>query len=366
MSDASHAPGSLTPPAPLPPPSSPPPPPPGYAAPQVIVQQPRQRGWLNKLLSGLLIASLLLNLYLGFIVASLFSGTDEKVLEVGTSGTQRVVVLPIRGAIDDDMSRFVDRNMRRLILEAPGALVLRVESGGGGVTASDQIWKMVDRFKAEHPDVPVVASFGGVAASGGYYVAAGADRIYCEPTGMTGSIGVIAQIPTLETAMDKLGVDWVTVVADGSPDKDVANNLFRTWQAADVEKLKDLTGHAYDRFTEVVAAGRGERIPTGTLPEVADGDVYDARAALSNGLVDEIGYLADAVAFAAAEAGLGENPRVTEVTPRVPGLLGLLQGTSRVAGLVDADTPLPGSPEHLRKALDELRGVRLEYRAVVQ
>ena len=153
--------------------------------------------------------------------------------------------------------------------------------------------------------MPVIASFGGVAASGGYYVAAGTDRIFIEPTGFTGSIGVIAQVPTLQEAMSKLGVEWVTLVADGSPKKDNANNLYRDWTEADREVLSRLIDDAYRRFTEVVVAGR-PGLTEANVGAVADGSVYTGEAAVANGLVDAVGYLDDAVDSLAEELGVDD------------------------------------------------------------
>ena len=200
-------------------------------------------GWFGKVAASLavslLLFSLALNLYFAGLVYTLTAGPRETVIREGGARRQAR-----GGAADrrDDRRRrawFATDALRRIERpdRMPAAVVLRVDSGGGGVTASDQIWHAIERFQERHPDVPVVASFGGVAASGGYYVAAGTDRIFIEPTGFTGSIGVIAQVPTLQDAMQKLGVDWVTVVADGSPNKDNANNLYRDWTDADREVL---------------------------------------------------------------------------------------------------------------------------------
>src|SRR5690606_2688533 len=108
----------------------------------------------------------------------------------------------------------------------PKALILRIDSGGGTVGASDRIWNELARFRQE-TEIPIVASFGSIAASGGYYIAAGADHIIAEPTCITGSIGVMANVMTFDRLLDKVGVTPEVLVAQGSPEKDVANNVFR-------------------------------------------------------------------------------------------------------------------------------------------
>ena len=271
----------------------PPPPPPGYL-PAGYPAPPRGRGVLAKvgtsLVASLLIVSLLLNLYLGFIVYSVTAGAGEAVYREGDGGDRRVVIVPIEGGIDDEMQLFVRKAFKSLHENPPAAVVLRVNSGGGGVTPSDQIWHTITRFRQNHPEVKMVASFGGIAASGGYYVATPADDIVCEQTGITGSIGVIAQFPTLEDLARMLGVDVNTVVAEGSPDKAIANNLFEDWRndqgeltetgEESRELIKNLLNSAYERFVHVVDEGR-PNLSDAEVREIAKGGVYTAAEAVA-------------------------------------------------------------------------------------
>lgn len=332
----------------------------------------RSGGWVGKVLGSLVVSlllfSLALNVYLAVLVYTLTAGPRETVIREGAGvAAKRVVVLPLTGAIDADAAWFATDALRKLgrVDRLPAAVVLRVDSGGGGVTASDQIWHAVEGFRERHPEVPVIASFGGVAASGGYYVAAGAERIFIEPTGFTGSIGVIAQVPTLGGAMEKLGVDWVTLVADGSPRKDRANNLYRDWTAADREVLETLINAAYDRFTEVVVRGRAG-LTEQNVGSVADGSVYTAPVAVENGLVDEVGYLDDAVDSLAPRLGVNDpaDLRVVVLERGGGGLLGLL-GADRGDPLAEPPVALGAggqvSVAGVRRVLDSLGGVRLLY-----
>ncbi|MEM1208750.1 MAG: signal peptide peptidase SppA [Planctomycetota bacterium] len=340
--------------------ATPPPPPPGYYPPPPA---PERKGGLGgvvlrvglSVLFSLFILSIIANVYQAVLIAGLTTGLQEETFVEGDAAAGRVVVLPIEGAIDDSMARYVRKAVDHLLADPPAAVVLRVVSGGGGVTASDQIWHELNRLATEpESPIPVVASFGSVAASGGYYVAANADEIVCERTGITGSIGVIAQVPNLTGLFDKVGVEMITVTAEGSDEKDLANNPFRTWTPADEAVVQDLVDTMYDQFVEVVAQGRGfdEQEAAG----VATGAIYTAGEALDAGLIDSIGYLDDAIAAARTRGNLPADARVTRVKQPGAGLLGLLGARAAVGG-----SPLTWSPEVARGWLDDFGQVRLAY-----
>ncbi|MEM9419018.1 MAG: S49 family peptidase [Planctomycetota bacterium] len=350
--------------------SSPPPPPPGYLPP-AYPAPPAQKGVVTKVLTSvvatLFIFSILANIYLVFIVFSLTAGASEAEYRAGTS-EDRVVIVPVEGGIDGEMEDYVTASFKALKKAPPAAIVLRIDSGGGGVTASDQIWHTISQFKADHPDTKIVASFGGVAASGGYYIATPADYIFCEQTGITGSIGVMAQIPALEDMIGIIGVEMNTLVADGSDRKAVANNLFQNWtnengelnQAGEMnqEVLKNLLNSAWDRFVEVVDEGR-DTLDLDQVRELASGDIYTASEALDNQLIDEIGYLDDAVDKAISMAGLSaDDTRVTVVRKSSGGLLGLLGASASRDGIDVTDL----SAEGVRTWMQDLGEVRLSYR----
>ncbi|MEO0587048.1 MAG: S49 family peptidase, partial [Planctomycetota bacterium] len=207
-----------TPPSPQPPidptgVATPPPPPPGYY-PAPPAAAPAKGGLGSvflrvgvSVLLSLFLLSVVANVYQGVLIASLTTGLQEA-RYAGTDSSQgRVVILPVEGVIDATMADYVRDAVDSLLADPPKAVILRVESGGGGVTASDQIWHELARLETEaDTPIPVVASFGGIAASGGYYIAADADHIMLERTGITGSIGVIAQVPTVAGLLDKVGV----------------------------------------------------------------------------------------------------------------------------------------------------------------
>ncbi|MFT6338448.1 MAG: protease-4 [Saprospiraceae bacterium] len=178
------------------------------------------------------------------------------------------------------------------------AMVLRVNSGGGSSITSDIIWRAIENIKAVGK--PVVASFGDYAASGGYYIAAGADTIVSAPNCLTGSIGVFMMFPNLTELMnDKLGVNFDEVkthpMAVGlSPTKDLTY--------AEKELLQKGTNDVYEQFLNRVAIGRG--MTRDEVHEVAQGRVWTGTKALDLGLVDVIGGLDDAIKLAGEMAGL--------------------------------------------------------------
>ena len=379
-SDQSHGPGTPgRPPVDASAAGGPPPPPPPYAQgyyPPPPDSGKKQGGPVKRILIGVLaslvLLSLLANLYLGaFFVSSMFSGKlREDVFRAGDTD-YRIVIVPINGAIDSTMADFSRQAWQRLGANPPAAVVLRVSSGGGGISASDEMLMHLKAFKTAHPDVPVVASFGPVAASGGYYIAADADAIVAERTCMTGSIGVIAQVLTFAGSLDKLGVEPVTITATGSPQKDLANTLFRDWEEADRAVVLDLLNHAYEVFVEVVYQGRqqalGANAPTeDEVRDAASGLIFTAEQALNRKLIDAIGYLPDALAEAAKRAQIpaGTEPHITKVVKPVPlTLSGLLTGRH---GVVAArGEGLPDSPDELRSWVNELGALRLEYRMVM-
>lgn len=189
------------------------------------------------------------------------------------------------------------------------AVVLRVDSPGGGVTASDEIYEEVVRTRSEFGK-PVVVSMGSLAASGGYYISAPADRIYANPTTITGSIGVITMIPNYEELMDKVGVK-ANVVKTGQF-KDMAS-AFRPFSEEDKALLQSVLDDSYYRFVDIVSEGR--KLDRATVRELADGRIYTGRQAKTVGLVDEFGSLQDAINHAGQLVGIHGAPRTVEYQP---------------------------------------------------
>ncbi|HUE30086.1 MAG TPA: signal peptide peptidase SppA [Verrucomicrobiae bacterium] len=181
------------------------------------------------------------------------------------------------------------------------AVVLRVNSPGGGVTASDDVYGEIVRFKKERK-VPVVAALGDVAASGGYYVACAADRIVAHPTTTTGSIGVIMTGLNLEGLLAKVGVRNQTFKA--GEHKDILSP-FRGATPEERRIVQSILDELHARFVSVVREGR-PHLDVSRLAELTDGRIFDARQALEAGLIDQIGDLHAALDATKAAAGVEE------------------------------------------------------------
>lgn len=352
----------------LPPPPSPPQAPP-RAQPPIVVQVVAKHGGLTRSLLfvlGLFLFAIVFVIGLIFGAAGTIAAGEvgPMVLEqrFREGGRQRIAVIPVVGAIDDRRAEQVRRCVQHVLADRSfGGVVLRVDSPGGGVSPSDLIWREVKRMR--DGGLPVVASFGGVAASGGYYVSCGADAIVAEPTCITGSIGVIAQVFTMEGLVEKVGIAPVTMVASGSPEKDVANDIFRTWNEDDRAKIQTVLDAAYGRFNALVRQGRAAAIPDpATVDALANGSIYTADQALANRLIDSIGYLDDAIVQVEQLARIpgGASTVVTLVEP--PSLFTALGGGPLgMASLRSAVGAADLDASRIRDAFEELSRPRLMY-----
>jgi len=195
------------------------------------------------------------------------------------------------------------------------AVVVRVNSPGGSVVASDEIYRALLEFEK-----PVVVSMGEMAASGGYYIACGGDYVFAHPDTLTGSIGVISQFINAEELLDEIGVG-VVVITSG-PHKDIGSP-FREMTEEEQALWRAITDEIYEGFVEIVAQARDLSLEE--VRELADGRVYTGRQALELGLVDEVGTLDDAIMKAAELGSIEGEPRVVELKP-TPTFLDVLYG----------------------------------------
>ncbi|PYM05101.1 MAG: signal peptide peptidase SppA [Candidatus Rokuibacteriota bacterium] len=190
------------------------------------------------------------------------------------------------------------------------ALVLRINSPGGTVTASDIISREIEGFKA-NKRVPVVAVMMDVAASGGYYVALGADTIIAHPTTVTGSIGVIMITVNAQGLLEKIGVS-ASAIKSG-PRKDMGSP-FRHLTDEERAIFQSVIDELQNRFVAKVAERRN--LPIAKARQIADGRIYTAEQAAQNGLIDQIGYVDDAIRAAKRAAGVGEAQVIVYHRPR--------------------------------------------------
>lgn len=211
--------------------------------------------------------------------------------------------------------------------ESVGALVLRVNSPGGTVVAAQEMYEALVRFRSE-TEKPVVVSMADVAASGGYYIACAADRIFANAGSITGSIGVIMEFPNFGRLFEKIGVGHTTIKSGTFKD---TGNAFREMTAAERETLQGLVDNVYEQFLEAVRQGRN--LPMEELRAAADGRVFSGLQARDLGLIDEIGDLDRAVREAASLAGMEGEPEILEEKRR-PRFWDLLEG--RIKGFLPA------------------------------
>ncbi len=190
------------------------------------------------------------------------------------------------------------------------AIVLRINSHGGTVTASDIIHHEIKEYKKRTKAI-VVTQMLDVATSGGYYIATATDRIVAHPTTVTGSIGVVAFKLNAQGLMEKIGLADETVKSGDK--KDIGSPL-RAMTPEEREILKGIINNMYERFLEVVVEGRKE-IDRERLKDIADGRIYSAKQALDLKLIDKIGYLDDAIELAKEEAGIKDAKIITYARP---------------------------------------------------
>lgn len=217
-------------------------------------------------------------------------------------------------------------------------IVLRIDSPGGAVVPAQEIYEAVNRLRTTY-DKKVVVSMGTVAASGGYYIAAASDKIVASPGTLTGSIGVIMEIPNVEGLMKKVGVESIVIKSGSHKD---TGSPFRQMKPEERALLQSVLDDVHHQFIEAVAKGRGLEVVEVT--RLADGRVFTGRQAKAAGLVDQLGDLRDAIHAAADLVHIEGEPDVVETQPRFS-LRGLLQSKIFGNGVIGFPT-----------------GVRLEYR----
>ncbi|MEK7953415.1 S49 family peptidase [Luteolibacter soli] len=213
--------------------------------------------------------------------------------------TDYIAVVPFEGEISSESIAPVRAQILKLIKDQHAkALVLRVDSPGGSALASEVLWEATDEWKASGR--PFVVSMGGVAASGGYYISSGGNRIFAEEGTITGSIGVVGMKLVLGGAMEKLGI---TTDATQRGKNAGAQSMFHPFTEDEAKLVRESMLQVYGTFKKRIEAGRGTRLK-GELEGMAGGRVYTGKRALELGLVDELGGLGEAVAFAASKCGV--------------------------------------------------------------
>jgi len=231
---------------------------------------------------------------------------------------EHVALIRVEGVIMD--SRNVIEELKEYS-EDPSikALVLRVDSPGGGVAPSQEIYEEIKKIKQKKK---VVVSMGSVAASGGYYISCPADKIVANPGTLTGSIGVIMELPNFEGLMNKIGVK--TEVIKSGRHKDIAS-AFRTMLPEERKLLQDVLDDVHEQFINAVADGRNMKVKD--IKALADGRIFTGKNAKALGLADELGNLEDAINLAAKLGGIKGEPKVVTKKEKFS-FLNMLAGSS--------------------------------------
>jgi protease IV len=247
---------------------------------------------------------LLVVLGIGFTVAivSLVGSTADKTETVTTGSGEKIAVVELRGVImsSDDIVRQLRkyRDMRSV-----KAILLHIDSPGGGVVPSQEMYEQVREIR--DGGKPVIVSMGSLAASGGYYVACGATRLVANRGTLTGSIGVISEFLQLRGALDKLGIDMKTIKSGKLKD---AGSPTKKMNEEEEKYFQSLMDNVHEQFMSVVA--RERHMDVEDLRGLADGRVYTGEQAVQLGLVDTIGTYQDALDIAARIAGIKGQPAV--------------------------------------------------------
>ena len=268
--------------------------------------------WFALILGGLFLLSLLFNLILlGVLVASSISrgvavesGYREFFRMGEKHASDKILLIPVQGAIFSgsgssglwgssfNIVKAVHDALRMAADDKQiKALIFEINSPGGSITACHQIHTEILRFKQKRPNVPIIVTMGDVAASGGYYIAAPADKIIAHPTTITGSIGVISHFLNIEELCKKIGLK--EEIIKSGPYKDIGS-IFRPMSDKERAAFQEIIKEMYKRFIQVVADGRKD-LTAEQIRALANGMIYTGQQALEHGLIDGLGDLTDAV-----------------------------------------------------------------------
>ena len=264
----------------------------------------------NPILVVLLTAVVLGALFFGilFVIARFSGGSASSALPA--VGSDRVALVKIEGVLL--LSEPVVEELRNYAEDSSiKAIVLRIDSPGGGVVPSQEIYNAVKNARKEGKKV--IVSMGSIAASGGYYIAAAADRIMANPGTLTGSIGVKMEFANLEKLLEKIGVKGMVIKAGEY--KDLASP-YREMRPEELKLLQDVIDDVHSQFIKAVAEGRG--LPEPDVRAIADGRIFTGQQALGLKLVDQLGDLADSIQVAGGLAGIKGRPSVVEKRKKIP------------------------------------------------
>jgi protease-4 len=249
-------------------------------------------------------------LAIGFtvVIIALVSGSSDKTETVTVGSGDKVAVVDLKGVIasSDEVVRQMKKYRNNSSVRA---IVLHIDSPGGGVVASQEMYEEVRAVR--DGGKPVIVSMGSLAASGGYYVAVGGSYLVANRGTLTGSVGVISEFLQLKDALDKLGIGVKTIKAGKLKD---AGSPMRAMNDDDQKYFQALMDDVHRQFIDVVA--RERKMDVEKVRELADGRVFTGEQALQLGLVDTLGTFEDAVRIAAVKVGIKGEPAIVKERKR--------------------------------------------------
>jgi protease IV len=285
------------------------------------------------IISGILLfIGLGITMLLYFFLVNLTYSREEVVVGSG----DKIAVVELDGVITSS-TEIVRQFKKYRDNRSIKAILFRVDSPGGGVVASQEIYEEVKKTRAKGK--PVIVSMGALAASGGYYVSCCANRIVANPGTLTGSIGVISQFMRYDSLLGKIGVSVNTIKSGKLKD---AGNPFRAMTKEDREYFQNIMDDVHRQFISAVEIER--KIEHDSLIALADGRVFTGEQALDLGLVDTLGTYEDAIRIAAKLAGIKGEPSLVRERERRLGIFSRMIGESKVDELLDLKERILNQP----------------------
>ncbi len=268
---------------------------------------------------------------LGSIIGLFFLLLILRSIGSNVSIGEKVAVVDIRGVISgsDETIKLIHTYRDDPSIKA---IVVRIDSPGGSVAPVQEIYSELKKVEK-----PIVASMGGSAASGGYYVACAADTIFANPGTLTGSIGVIMQFTQLKGLYDKVGLGHRVIKSGDFKD---TGSPFRDLTEQERTVLQSTVDDVYNQFVDTIFEARGNLLTRAEIVELADGRIYSGRQALDSKLLDQLGNLPDAIKTAGALAGIEGKPKVVRKEKKTS-LLEQLAGVKQISPLNEMFSP-PG------------------------
>lgn len=269
-------------------------------------------------------------IFIAAYIATVGLGTRSWML--GMPG-EKIAVVRIEGVILDS-NEIIEELKEYRSSDSVKAILLRIDSPGGAVAPSQEIYQEVKKIRDEGKK-KIVTSMGSVAASGGYYIASASDKIVANPGSITGSIGVILELANISGLMKKVGVE--SVIVKSGKYKDIGS-MFRAMTPEERELIQGVIDDTHDQFIEAVAEGRG--MEKEKVIPIADGRVFTGRQAQKLGLVDEIGNMQDAIKITAKLVGIKGKPVLLEKKKRFS-IIDMIRSESVIGWITNGKT-IPG------------------------